>query len=204
MWRSGSKRGSEVVTSDQTEEQGQHVCDLDHAKADFRAFVAASNSIQAALQHNPTYGPSVDEKDKHCFRVDWATLLASTAAGYRSTRSDDEHCTALEIIADSLSNRHASILLDGRLRIGAVQKAFNLYLKFMWCMEHNRPAPPHCPIDRPILEYVGIRSNWTAIKDISTYRDLIESLRSHATSDGYSSLAEWELKTWERLRATEI
>ena len=100
-------------------------------------------------------------------------------------------------MADALSSDYKGDLVLGRLRIGTVQKALNLYLKTVWCMEPSWPTPPHCPVDRIILERAGINGSWTKLDSMSTYCEWIERLRKHASGNGFDSVAEWELCAWQ-------
>ena len=40
--------------------------------------------------------------------------------------------------------------VGGRFRIGVAQKALNLYLKHLWCLDWIY-EPPHCPFDNGII-----------------------------------------------------
>jgi len=110
---------------------------------------AARNAIIAAFQHNPTYVSSNTDGSK--FRLVLSIQIRSYLPRYNEAVSDEEHCQVIKQISDSMSNEFQSILRDGRLRIGTVQKALNLYLKTAWCMGLISTAPPHCPVDGIIL-----------------------------------------------------
>jgi hypothetical protein len=80
------------------------------------------------------------------------------------------------------------------MRIGIAQKAVNLYLKFLWCYGWI-PEPPHCPIDRTVLEEVGDNSSWTKIKDIPEY---VEKIKKIEAKKGDKSFSEWEYELFEK------
>jgi hypothetical protein len=82
------------------------------------------------------------------------------------------------------------------LRFGTSQKAFNLYLKFLWRLGYI-PAPPHCPVDGVILRSAGISGSWTQSNSSAEYLRWINALRQHA---GPKSLAEWEYGEWNQNR----
>ncbi len=156
--------------------------------------VLADNAILAALQRNKTYVAS--DIDSGPFRVAFADQLIRQNDRYSSAVEDGEHCDVIKQIADNLSTEFGPILIARRLRIGTVQKALNLYVKSLWCMEPNRPIPPHCPIDRIILEKAGIDDSWTKLDSIDTYRVWMKKVRGRALQDGFDNLAEWELHSW--------
>jgi hypothetical protein len=57
--------------------------------------------------------------------------------------------------------------------------------------------PPHCPIDRIIIEKTHLRGrvNWTEIVDEDQYRAFIEAVRRKAEPE---SIARWELWNYRR------
>ncbi|WP_271671214.1 hypothetical protein [Bradyrhizobium sp. CCBAU 51627] len=87
-------------------------------------------------------------------------------------------------------------LRDGRYRYGVAQKLLNLVLKYHWCLGQIS-EPPHCPIDRIIIEKTHLRGrvNWTEIVDEDQYRAVIEAVRRKAEPE---SIARWELRNYRR------
>jgi len=155
---------------------------------------AANNAILAALQRSGTYASGNVDGAK--FRKALASELNTRHDFYAQAISDAEHCATISQIADSLSMDFKGILKAGRLRIGIVQKALNLYLKTAWSLDPSRPDPPHCPIDRIVLQMAGIDGKWTELDSIETYQVWIERLRQRAADSGYPSLSVWELHLW--------
>jgi hypothetical protein len=172
--------------------------DIEFEKRNFILKIAADNAIAAALQRNKTYNSASD--DSTSFKCAFTEQLFGQTERYAASVQDDEHCSVITQIANDLSSEFRTILIDGQLRIGTVQKALNLYLKTLWCMDPGRAAPPHCPIDRRVLEEAGIHENWTQLKLMSTYCEWIEKLRICALRSEFDSLAEWELCFWPRAR----
>lgn len=84
------------------------------------------------------------------------------------------------------------------MRIGAAQKALNLYLKHLWCLGEI-PEPPHCPIDAVVLGKVPVcdKVRWTLMKTIEEYRDVIEKAKKAAKG---VPLAQWELSLYNESR----
>ena len=72
-----------------------------------------------------------------------------------------------------------AILKDNVFRVGITQKAFNLYLKYLWCLglrwiEHE---PPHCPFDRIVIGKLGGGlTAWTKVNDKKNTRALWRQL----------------------------
>lgn len=157
---------------------------------------AMRNSIRAALRRNPTYQNDISQRDRGQFREALKTRLRNYSFNYQEIVADKDHLQRITEICDQLSNQYGHILLEKRLRIGTVQKALNLYLKFLWCLELLQEEPPHCPVDRVILATAGIMGNWTQLDDIDLYMDWINQLRQVAQNQGYPTLSAWEISVW--------
>lgn len=164
---------------------------------------AARHSLQAALQTRrgkAVYAVGIPEDKRAPFRTSFAALLHFHSEQCRQNSDENTHISAIESIAAEVSRQSGNILCDGCLRIGIAQKAFNLYLKYAWCLDPAWPVPPHCPIDGIILGSIGVPGAWTSMNCLATYMQWIAAIRTHAKGAGYSSLAEWELETWAKAR----
>ncbi len=153
-------------------------------------------SINSALQRNKVYTSTGDNGGRAEFRNEWAKLMRKESEPYRQPAfsvSDDQHCAAIGRISDELSRRFGKYLSDGRLRFGTSQKAFNLYLKYLWAMG-VAAMPPHCPIDRVVLERLGIDACWTKSDSRDEYMEWINEIRKRV------QVAEWENEVWLRWR----
>ena len=149
-------------------------------------------SINAAVQRNTVYRT---ENDRSKFRAEWARLIRQEAQAYRQPAepvSDIEHCAAIRRIADALSQKFGPCLVDERLRYGTSQKAFNLYLKYLWRIR-KVAIPPHCPIDSVVLTKAGIEGSWTKSDNEREYMNWIDQIRKKAVP---LCAAEWEHKIW--------
>ena len=92
------------------------------------------------------------------------------------------------------------ILLDDEYKIGTAQKFLNLQLKYLWCAGMSK-KPPHCPIDRTILEYVGWNgAPWTQWNSIFIYKWAIELITEKSHSEGWDNIADWELCVFNKER----
>jgi len=152
-------------------------------------------AINTAVGRNKVYKNSGDDKERQKFRARWKELLLREAKGYRKPAqaiTDEQHCAAISRIADELSCEFKG-LLEGRLRFGTSQKAFNVFLKYLWALG-KAAMPPHCPIDRVVLTAVGIEASWQHCDSASEYLGWINEIRKRLT------LAEWENEVWLRWR----
>ena len=91
--------------------------------------------------------------------------------------------------------------MKDKYRYGIAQKLLNLYLKYLWCIKLIH-TPPHCPIDRIIINKLKLKCNWTQINDEKYYRRIIEKIKKTIKLDEVhspnESIAEWELKVYSR------
>jgi|SRR5271157_264812 len=155
---------------------------------------AMSNALQAALQHNKTYRSGSDDGMRDAFRAEWAKFIREESQRYTQPVSDVQHCEAIKRISDRLQGRFGQLLSDGHLRYGTSQKALNLYLKFLWRLG-KAATPPHCPVDRIVLNAGGIDGVWTKCDSEKQYMGWISTLRIKAKP---LCLAEWEHQIWLR------
>lgn len=153
-------------------------------------------SINTALQRNKVYKTDEDSGRREKFRARWAKLLFEEAQTYRNPERpvpDEYHCDVIARIADTLSSEFGEILTEGRLRFGTSQKAFNVYLKYLWALNEAQ-MPPHCPIDSVVLNRANINGSWTKGDSREEYMTWINQIRKRL------SLAEWENDVWLRWR----
>ena len=154
---------------------------------------AMTNAIASAFGRNRIYEGIVDDETRTRLRCAIANLMRAEARAYTQAVSDEEHCAAVRRIAASVSQQFGCYLAGGRFRYGTSQKAFNLYLKFLWRLGQILP-PPHCPVDRVVLTKGGIEAAWTRSDSEQDYKCWINRLRWQARP---LSLAEWEYKIWQ-------
>jgi hypothetical protein len=160
---------------------------------------AMAESLKAALQQrqNRVYSREEIGSERSSFRGELSRAIRSECARYSRRVTDSEHCAAIRNISDGLSERFGPILKDHRLRYGTSQKAFNLYLKFLWRMGKIE-TPPHCPVDSIVLNAGGIIGSWTRNDSEQEYIGWIDALRENASP---LCLSDWEYEIWLR-RAT--
>jgi len=155
---------------------------------------AMQEAVKSALQQRKNKVYSRDEvgNERGPFRSELHSLMRAAAKRYSHPVSDAEHFEAIGRIAQTLSARYGSILKGGRFRYGTAQKAFNLYLKFLWRLRQTS-TPPHCPVDGQVLAAAGIEGRWTHSDSQAEYADWIRILRQRANP---LSLSEWEYRLW--------
>jgi hypothetical protein len=166
---------------------------------------AMTETLKAALQQrqNKVYARDEIGNERLTLRLELARMLRAESKRYIKPIqpiSDDEHCAAIGRISDGLSSKFARNLKDQRFRYGTAQKAFNLYLKFLWRLGLlGDGQPPHCPVDGLVLGAAGLAGSWTWSDDEQEYRRWITQIRRRA---GARSLSDWEFETWLALQST--
>jgi hypothetical protein len=155
---------------------------------------AIQSALRAALQRNKVYRTSASWVDRRAFRQDWASLIKKAAEAYSQPVADGDHCATIAGISEALSGRSGRHLSGHTLRFGTAQKAFNLYLKFLWRLRRIGP-PPHCPIDRTVLRAVRQPGSWTKCDSQEEYMTWITAARRVA---GDRTLADWEFALFNK------
>lgn len=166
-----------------------------------------TESLKSALQQrqNTVYSRPEFGEERTDFRNVLAQVIRSEAARYRQSSRvpDAEHCEAIRRISDGLSARYGRIFLTkGRFRYGTAQKAFNLYLKFLWRLGAlGAGKPPHCPVDGIVLKAAGLAGMWTYSDDQQEYMRWIEGIRKIASP---LDLSDWEYGIWQRQQVAPV
>lgn len=157
-----------------------------------------SMTLAAATQRSGLYKPKTPAKARRPFHESLRALLEELAKEYIVPVGEDMHIRNIERITLELSANHQDVLAVGGMRIGLAQKALNLYLKYLWCLGEI-PEPPHCPIDRIVLERLPGYQNvcWTQIDSLDEYRRIIAAAKIAAKG---VSLAVWELDLYNGSR----
>jgi hypothetical protein len=177
----------------------------DMTKWEFVERELIADSIHAAFQRANVYSDSSDIADpkRQDLRKRLARQLRESAAQYFRPVSDHEHELNIQKISDHLTSefRGTGLLLGNKFRIGIAQKALNLYLKYLWCLE-KIPTPPHCPFDdriiaklRSLTEQQKQGLQWTKLDSLDGYQTLVKAARNEIGSK--ASLAEWEPEEWK-------
>ncbi|MBN1997123.1 hypothetical protein JW935_06195 [candidate division KSB1 bacterium] len=158
----------------------------------FIAQIILSNTQGSSFQRAYVYKEDIDKQE---FVKAFRNKLESLKETYRKEVSEEDHIKNIEKFREELSQKFPDILKGGKMRFGIAQKAVNLYLKFLWCLEYIN-KPPHCPIDRTVLTKVGYDIKWTELDDMKKYKEIIKSIKVKAEEKN-QSIAEWELDLWQ-------
>ena len=137
-------------------------------------------------------GSDVKESKRFKFREFWRNEVASLGKQYEKKVSEEVHCQNIKNLSDTLSEKYKRILNEDRLYIGVAQLSLNDYLKYWWCFNKIK-TPPHCSVNRDILQEANIKGNWTECNCIEKYKEWMEKLKEKT---GKEKLAEWELRVW--------
>lgn len=152
----------------------------------------------AAFQRASVYKENVSDKQKTDFKTKTREFVENSLKKEYSENkvSDEIHIENIFKVSD-FTGQFQDILQNGKLNFGVSQKMLNLYLKYLWC-QNQISEPPHFPVDRRIQENIGFRPivSWTRFQDSIDYMRIIDFVR--AKNNEFSSIAEFELKYFER------
>lgn len=155
----------------------------------------------ASVQRAKLYNADLKPKNRRSveFRAEVLRFIESELLPcYKSECDEILHVENIKRLADFGTDIGKGLLCEDGYKFGVAQKLLNLLLKYLWCLGHI-PEPPHCPVDRLILEKTNLRGkiNWTSITRASEYQRAICAIKSVAQSCGLS-IAEWECQFYAR------
>ncbi len=147
-------------------------------------------TLSATLQRNTVY-LNANETERREVRKGIELELNNLSKNYLNCVSEKEHEKNIIHLANSISKKYNSYLENGRFRIGTAQKALNLFLKYLWCLEKIH-EPPHFPIDAIMLAKIPDCSGiyWTKLDSIDSYKEIIQKAKNVANGQ---TLSIWEL-----------
>ena len=156
-------------------------------------------AVGATLSRNPTYLKTATSKQTESFKIGLRTDLKPTLESIANAHIqlpmiEEDLIKIISTTARDYSRKYKTILINGRFRIGSVQKLVNLYLKYLWTTGYGN-KPPHCPFDREVLSKlysVHKMSSWTQENSISEYKKWVKKAQEKAIAQK-CSIAEWEL-----------
>jgi len=152
----------------------------------------------ASVQRARPYDSKILLKDRNVreFRARVLNFIEThLLPSYLAPCTEETHIVNIGRLVEFGNQAGSSLLSDTGYRFGIAQKLLNLLLKYLWCLGLI-PEPPHCPVDRIILNRTSLRGtlNWTSIKSVNEYRQAIKAVRVVAKD---KSLAVWELETYK-------
>jgi hypothetical protein len=156
------------------------------------------NSINAAFRLRKAgsiYEKNSSQSERLRLRQDFAKAIIAAAEKVLTVPIGEREATLIAVIEDIVMifenlKDHKHILKDGRFYFGVVQKALNLFLKYLWCLDMPNLSkhPPHCPIDSQVLaEIQKSDEKWFCLNK-EKYIFVIDEIRKKA-----KSIAKWEL-----------
>lgn len=160
--------------------------------------LAWSASVQRAKPYNCKI-PAKDRPSASEFRQQLMAFVEEhLLPHYRSGCTEEQHLANLQRLSAHGSQLGGTLFDQNGYRIGVAQKFLNLLLKSMWALGLI-PAPPHCPVDRVIIQRASrtLTLNWTAMTTIDEYRGAIDVLKAKAALHQLT-LAEWEMRAYAR------
>ena len=165
------------------------------AQRDFLNTEVFSMTLAATAQRSHMYASRLSEKARKPLQKSLRAALESVAAKYTVNVSEKQHIRNITKLAAQLSRKHPTLLTKGRMKFGHAQKALNLYLKYLWCLD-KLPMPPHCPLDSIILKKIPgfTQERWTKLDSPERYELIIVAAKGKAKAKEKGlPLAVWEL-----------
>ena len=154
-----------------------------------------------------------DEKERKHFRDALRNTIEKFVNEYyvSSSVTENQHIAHIESIINftkEYGQANNGLLTNNKLNFGIVQKVFNLYLKYQWCLG-NINTPPHFPVDRIIQELLikelktkGLPSfklkPWTMFESDVDYLNVIKYANNVLEKSKLKTLAELELHLFDR------
>ena len=164
---------------------------------DETAILAWAASVQRAKLYDSKIKP--EDRNSVVFRAAVLQYIEKILIPkYKSACTEADHIANIESLVHYATVAGKEILGDSGYKFGVAQKLLNLLLKYLWCLGHIA-EPPHCPIDRIILNKTALkdRLNWTQIVTAKQYGSAIAAIQTVASKQGLT-LAQWELKFYAR------
>lgn len=145
-------------------------------------------TFAGGFQRTKIYTGTINEEQ----RSDYRKLLRNYIEGiveesYQKDVSEEEHLVHIQSIVN-YSDSLEEFQKNAKMNFGVAQKLLNLYLKYLWCMEVLKFAPPHFPVDRIIQERLNEKAKeyklkslkiepWTQFEDKNKYMAVIDFAR---------------------------
>ena len=155
-------------------------------------------SVQRAYPYTGAEA-SITTAATNCFRVQITAFFEQELLPmYLHGCPEAQHVANLLRLVDFGTEAGGALFDQRGYRLANAQKYLNLLLKYLWT-QHLIARPPHCPVDRILLQKAGMGSakKWTEMTVVGDYLAAIDALASIARADGLS-LAEWELREYQR------
>ncbi|SFO60272.1 hypothetical protein SAMN04488519_1098 [Algoriphagus ornithinivorans] len=167
---------------------------------------ALSRALNASVQHNSLYAPSVSMTERKAVRKAWIEKLVELSKEYQNGADIETfHAQVLELrdymnrnFSEYFRNDvHPKYGYNPGFRISHAQKSLSVFLKHLWCMGMI-DTPPICPVDRVILEKIGKKGKsaaWGYVNTMEEHKEKLGFIFSHIqkTNNPNVAVAVWEL-----------
>ncbi len=157
-------------------------------------------STFGAFQRSNCYSSSSSENERRVFREKLRKFIdENLLKNYDIQVSEKEHLENILAIQKFTLN-YSLLLKNDKLNFGICQKLFNLYLKYLWCLNELPSIPPQFPVDRIIQEKLGIKNiqAWTQFENPEPYIYVINIAKEYVKNTDFNNLAELELNLFKR------
>jgi hypothetical protein len=152
------------------------------------------DGIPAAVQHNHLYA-RISPQSKQEFHSFWRACLNNLVQKYEMQQSLITYLTDVFCLRKQMNDQFSDVFCETGFRLSHAQKSLSVLLKEKWC-RNEIPAPPLCPIDRNVLNELGIHSFcWTRMDEVD-FCQTVDLLCKRAQAQDLS-IAQWELATFE-------
>jgi hypothetical protein len=151
-----------------------------------------------AFQRASIYNRKATEKEKSKFRAATKKFLFKVVFLKYYNGSISERQLKSLIAKFIKGNKDNRVLAGKQLQYGNAQKFINLYLKGMWVLGYLK-TPPHFPVDRIILNELGIKANWTSMGEEKYDEVMAKAKKKISESKKYKTIAEWEAEAYQKI-----
>ena len=155
-------------------------------------------STLGGFQRSNAYVVTSNENERKLFKDSLRKFIDENVLEFYDFKVPEiEHLKNILSIQE-FTKKFDKLLVGGKLNFGITQKVFNLYLKYLWCLELIE-IPPHFPVDSIIQGKLGIYNNpWTKFENAEPYIYAINIAKKKLEDSDFKSLAELELILFKR------
>jgi hypothetical protein len=157
-------------------------------------------TIGGAFQRANVYEALTSEDERNVFKNELKDFINILSEQYISSSIDEKkHIENIHSIK-IFTSKFRSLLNGGSLNFGISQKLLNLYLKYLWCLDILKVAPPHFPVDSIIQSKLKVKTPypWTKMNDEIEYLKIIQKAKDELVNSEATNLAELELHLFNR------
>jgi len=163
--------------------------------------LAWNASVQRAGLYNASvkHGGAPDKRIDDFKRVIIGFVTDELVPHYLEKCPEEHHYKNIAELIQFANRKDPGLLGAAGYKYGVAQKLLNLMLKYLWCANIISTPPPHCPVDRIVIDKTKYRGkvNWTEMLEEPQYRKVIEAIKALSEAK-QMSVPEWELNFFKR------